>query len=163
MATRHEQDFDGFVERAADAAFRTAYAIVRDDVAAHDAVRAAFTQAYGDWRRLVRSAHRDLLFRRILIGTLLSSPEAPAGPAYAGRPDPRHPKLVDCDTVWSALAEIDRHHRCLIVLRYYERIPDAELATIMGVRPDSVPRLCDAAITAVQRVLTLPAHRRQIV
>ncbi len=163
MGARHEQDFDAFVERAADGAFRTAYAIVRDDVAAHEAVRAALTQAYGDWPRLGRSAHPDLLFRRILIRTLLSVPDAPSGPAYAGRPDPRNPKPVDCDAVWSALAEIDRHHRCLIVLRYYERIPDAELATIMGVRPDSVSRLCDAAITAVQRVLTLPAHRRQIV
>jgi RNA polymerase sigma factor (sigma-70 family) len=39
---------------------------------------------------------------------------------------------VDRDQIWSWLSRLPRRQRATLVLRYYEDLPDAEIADILG-------------------------------
>ncbi|MDG4836040.1 SigE family RNA polymerase sigma factor [Micromonospora sp. WMMD967] len=80
-------------------------------------VRRMLTNQYVDWRR-------GSWVRRVL---LREEPDAsvPASSDHAQ-------SAVDRDQVWSWLARLPRRQRAALVLRYYEDLPDAEIADVLG-------------------------------
>ena len=76
---------------------------------------------------------------RAIFGQYLSwyrrraSTEVPRAEA-PDRPDPRSlaDRVVEQDEMWSMLATLPRMQRAVLVLRYYEDIPDAEIGELLG-------------------------------
>ncbi|MCO1596481.1 SigE family RNA polymerase sigma factor [Micromonospora sp. RHAY321] len=80
-------------------------------------VRRMLTNQYVDWRR-------GSWMRRVLLRG--EADEAVAAPADHAQ------SAVDRDQIWSWLSRLPRRQRATLVLRYYEDLPDAEIADILG-------------------------------
>ena len=71
------------------------------------------------------------------------------------RSEPAPDVVVDTpDELWDALERLDDRHRIAIVLRFYEDLPDDEIAEIIGCRPATVRSLVHRGIAALRREVT---------
>jgi RNA polymerase sigma factor (sigma-70 family) len=61
--------------------------------------------------------------------------------ARAHRPDPGEAVGLGADEMWDALAGLEERRRTAIVLRFYEDLPDAAIAEVIGCRPATVRTL----------------------
>lgn len=126
--------FEELYERELPIQVRRAALLVGDAEAAHDLVHDAFVEVYRRWddlddagpylARAVVNRCRDHVRRR----------------ATGAR---RLPLLVERgtaedETLWDALGALPFNHRAAIVLRFYHRLPEAEIAATLGCRPGSV-------------------------
>jgi RNA polymerase sigma-70 factor (sigma-E family) len=66
--------------------------------------------------------------------------------------------VVDTDDVWNRLATLPRKQRAVLVLRYYEQLPDDEIAYLLGCAPVTVRSNASKALKA----LRLQTERQQI-
>lgn len=58
------------------------------------------------------------------------------------------------DEMWDALAQLDPRRRAAVVLRFYEDLPDGEIAVLLGCRPATVRTLIHRAMRDLRRELT---------
>ncbi len=58
------------------------------------------------------------------------------------------------DELWDALARLDERRRTAIVLRYYEDLPDREIAAIIGCRPATVRSLIYRGLADLRQEVT---------
>ena len=158
---RVDLEFEEFASATADRFFRTAYAITRDHEQAEDAVHSALVTAYSRWRKVSAQAPEDYV-RRMIVSEILGTGRRPAtrqteAPVrrYIASPEQQ---VVDTDAVWASLLELPVGQRAVIVLRYYERLSEAEMATTLGIRPETVADETSAALANLRRVLTASRH-----
>lgn len=57
------------------------------------------------------------------------------------QPGPQPDAALEADEMWDALGHLDERRRAAIVLRFYEDVPDADIAEILGCRPATVRTL----------------------
>jgi RNA polymerase sigma-70 factor (sigma-E family) len=130
-------DFDSFVERRSPALVRTAYLLTRDHDLAEDLVQTTLVKAWGAWKRI--DDDPEPYVRKIMVNTYTGwwrrrwRGEVPT----AELPDADHTgdetRTVDDRTVlWAALARLTRRQRAVIVLRYFEDLPEAVVADLLG-------------------------------
>ena len=129
---------------------RLAYLVTGDRDAAEEVVQEAFVSTMRAWqtvrepgpyvRRAVVNASRSWLRRRSLERRHAESPADSTGPA------PSAP-----DELWDVLARLNERQRAAIVLRYYEGLPDAEIATMLGCREATVRTTIHRALAALRR------------
>ena len=129
---------------------RLAYLITGDRDAAEEVVQEAFVSTLRAWptvrdvapyvRRAVVNASRSWLRRQAL--------EHRHAESTADRPGPAPPAA---DEMWDVLARLNERQRAAIVLRYYEGLPDAEIATMLGCREATVRTTIHRALAALRR------------
>ncbi|MGW0803306.1 sigma-70 family RNA polymerase sigma factor [Nonomuraea sp. NPDC002799] len=61
--------------------------------------------------------------------------------------------------LWSALAELPRKQRAVLVLRYYEQLADAEIASVLGVSRGTVRSQASRALDKLRSVLPADTDR----
>jgi RNA polymerase sigma-70 factor (sigma-E family) len=141
-----DRAFADFVRHRAAALYRYGYLLAGNHHDADDLVQEALIRLRRHWTRV----HRDdptgyvrTTMTRLHVSAwrrrrreLLTSdlPETPG-------PDPaldRVDAAADAVRVWAALAELPPRQRAVIVLRYYERLSDAEIAAALGVTRGTV-------------------------
>lgn len=66
--------------------------------------------------------------------------------------DTWQPDLEERAWLWDAIRRLPRQQRIVIVLRYYESIPDREIALILGRRPATVRSLAHRALQRLREV-----------
>jgi RNA polymerase sigma-70 factor (sigma-E family) len=160
-----DADFAAFVRRRGDHHLRTALLLTGDWHAAEDLVQASLVKLYRAWRRLDTSADPDAYLRRILVNThrswwrTLWRREVPV----TGVPD--RPGPVDGDDVRAvaqvvrqALAALPARQRTALVLRYFEDLPEAQVAELMGCGVGSVKTHVHRGVQTMRRLL--PADLR---
>ncbi|MDQ1715295.1 MAG: hypothetical protein QOC60_1240 [Frankiaceae bacterium] len=139
MADRSE--FDGFVTAASPRLLRTAYLLTRDSAAAQDLVQIALVQAWRSWSRI----DGDPLpyVRRIMINAYTAAwrrrwrDEVPTADLRDVGYEP-HGSVEERDLVWSALGQLPRRMRAVLVLRYFEDLTEAQTAENLGVSVGTV-------------------------
>ncbi|HVL91604.1 MAG TPA: sigma-70 family RNA polymerase sigma factor [Actinomycetota bacterium] len=140
-------------------AARTAYLLTGDAALADDLVQEAFVRLAGrfvDWRR--EDGFEPYLRRTIvnLFRTRLRRIErererhrrVAASPVAAGG------DLADLIAVRDALMRLSERQRAAVVLRYYEDLPEAEIADLIGCRPGTVKSLLSRAMDALRAELS---------
>lgn len=156
---RSELDFEEFASDTSDRFFRTAYAITRDHALAEHAVQSALAAAYSRWRK-VSSHDPEAYVRRMIVNEILGSgrrrptsapTEAPVR-RYVASPEQQ---VVDTDAVWTALLELPVGQRAIIVLCYYERLSEVEIAATLGIRPETITDETSTALANLRRLLTV--------
>jgi RNA polymerase sigma factor (sigma-70 family) len=70
------------------------------------------------------------------------------------RVEPRVELPPDVDETWSALAKIPERRRVALVLRFYEDLPVAEIAALMGCRTGTVTSLIHRGLESMREVLS---------
>lgn len=128
---------------------RTAYLLTGDRAAAEEIVQDAFLRVRPAWdsiehpvaylRTAVVNGTRDWGRRRAVADRLAPPP-----------PDPvvDHP-----DELWDALHRLDHRRRTAIVLRFYDDLPDADIADLLGCRPSTVRTLIHRGLRDLRKEL----------
>jgi RNA polymerase sigma factor (sigma-70 family) len=148
------EPLDAAYRRLRPALVRLAYLMTGSEAAAEDVVHDAVVAASRHWatiddpdpylRRAVvnrsRSAHRTSGREQAKVTRLAGLAAAPA----------REPAV---DETWALLRRLPDRQRQALVLRFYEDLPDAEIARLLGCRPATVRSLVHRGLAAVREVL----------
>jgi RNA polymerase sigma-70 factor (sigma-E family) len=139
-----EESFASFVRSRGEHHLRVAALLTGSAAEAEDLVQASLIRLYRAWPRLdLASASPDAYLRTIIVNTrrswwrarwrrespVASVPDRP-DPA-AGGGDPAEAQALG-SLVRSALARLPRQQRAVLVLRYLEDLPEAEVASLLG-------------------------------
>lgn len=158
MADR-EREFGEYVDARAAVLRRTAYLLCGDWHRAEDLVQTALVKLYVAWPRLRADGAVDAYVRQILVRTAIddsrrwfrhrettSLQAVPDLPAACGDVD-------DGMDVRSALAALSPGQRAAVVLRYWEDLPVAETATLLGCSEGTVKSQAAKGLAALRRLL----------
>ncbi|GAA0912675.1 SigE family RNA polymerase sigma factor [Nonomuraea longicatena] len=132
---RDRADFELYVEARSARLLRTAYLLCRDWPTAEDLVQTALAKAWTAWRRV--GANPDPYVYRILTNTHASwwrrrwHGEVPT----AELPERPHPGGLDDfgtrEALRAALVALPAKQRAVIVLRYFDDLPDEAIGEIL--------------------------------
>ncbi|HEX5334728.1 MAG TPA: sigma factor-like helix-turn-helix DNA-binding protein [Propionicimonas sp.] len=128
-------EFAEFVNAATPSLSGTAYLLTGDRDPAADLVREALIRTYLAWRK-VRHGDAMASARRTLVNLYIERwcGRTPAPPRQKGAADRRtEPAVDDRDELVSMLAELPLQQRLVLVLRYFNDLPDAELGGLLGI------------------------------
>ena len=139
-----DREFAEFVAARMPAVLRWAHLVTGDRARAEDLTQHAFAATYRHWRR-IRPDGAEAYVRRAVLNAHLSwwrrasrvheqpvaDPPDRAGTEPTGAVDER-------DAMWAALATLPPRQRAVLVLRYYEDLPEAEIARVLDIAPGTV-------------------------
>jgi RNA polymerase sigma-70 factor (sigma-E family) len=133
--------YEEFVQTRLGTLSRYAMVLAGDQHTAQDLLQETMVRVQLNWRKVVRAEVPERYVRRMMLnqyldwrrGSWLRRVLLRAEPV---EPPPRSNDLaddaVDRDLVWAALATLPRQQRAALVLRYYEDLPDSEVADALG-------------------------------
>ncbi|HWB67326.1 MAG TPA: SigE family RNA polymerase sigma factor [Mycobacteriales bacterium] len=141
------------------------YAVVLtgDPDLAQDVVQEVLARAQIKWRRIERAGSPDAYVRQMVLNEYLSWRRRWAvrniqavGERLVDLSDRRHPGSdhaqahADGDELWHRLAALPREQRAVLVLRYYEQLPDSEIAELLNCTPGTVRSNASKALAALR-------------
>jgi RNA polymerase sigma-70 factor (sigma-E family) len=149
---------DGFAQYVAqrhDRLCRMAYLLTRDWPTAEDLVQTALARAWLAWRRI--HGNPDAYVYRIIVNTHSSwwrrrwRGEIPTEelPEQAGSRDTAH-EFAERDALWRAIGGLSPRQRAVIVLHYYEELPLAQAADVLGCSLGAVKSQLNRALTRLR-------------
>ena len=135
-----EESFTAFVRASGERHLRVAVLLTGDWHAAEDLVQASLVKLYRAWPGVDQAGgDPDAYLRRIMVNTQRSwwrarwRREAPAAvlpDAPGGGDDADQGALAV--SIRQALRRLSPRQRAVLVLRYYEDLPEAEIASLLG-------------------------------
>jgi len=154
-------DFDEWVAQRGAALLRFAYLITRDHARAEEAVQDALLAASSRWTRICRGHDPEAYVRRSIVNADISRwrrffrRETPAADPAVESAGPDHAVAqAEQDAVWALCATLPTKQRAAVVLRYYEDLPDAEIAEILDCSPATVRSQIHRALATLRTTLT---------
>jgi RNA polymerase sigma-70 factor (sigma-E family) len=152
--------FADFVSAASPRLLRTAYLMTRDRHAAEDLLQSTLAKTWIAWPRI--NGDPEPYVRRTLATTYVSwwrrrsSHEKPTEdlletPATEVVSDER----VD---LWAALGRLPRRQRAVVVLRYWDDLPEAEVARALGCSVGTVKSQASKALAKLRIDPGLTGH-----
>ena len=144
--------------------YRTAYGVAGDRGAAEDAAQSAMAKAYASWWRVRKADNPEAYVRRMVINEVIGTRrggwwhrERPreAVEHHEALPSPEA-GIADRDAVWTAVQALPPRQRAVIVLRYYEDLSVAQVATALGITDGTVKSQTSAAIDRLRVLLDDP-------
>ncbi|UGQ13815.1 SigE family RNA polymerase sigma factor [Yinghuangia sp. ASG 101] len=161
MATHHDEFLEFATARSAQL-FRTAWLLCGDWHLAEDLVQTTLGKLYRSWRRVKTADNPDAYARTVLTRSYLSwrrrrsSGERP----YAVLPEAaeRHVDPSLRLTLLTALAELPRKDRTVLVLRFWEDLSVEQTARQMGCSPGAVRNRSQRALARLRTVLGDEPH-----
>uniref|UniRef100_UPI003F491466 SigE family RNA polymerase sigma factor n=1 Tax=Nonomuraea bangladeshensis TaxID=404385 RepID=UPI003F491466 len=133
---RDRADYIAYVEARSPRLLRAAYLLCRDWAHAEDLVQTALAKVWRVWRRV--DSQPDPYVYRVLVNTHTSW----RGRRWHGEiPTDQLPDIADATdpmgaadtraTLWAALGRLPPRQRAVVVLRYFEDLPEHLIAEIM--------------------------------
>ncbi len=133
--------YEEFADSRLSALLRYAVMLTGDPNTAEDLVQETMLRVQLHWWRVARSDSPDAYVRKILTNQFIESRRsswwrrvllrADPDPVVASSTD-HAAETAERDRVWALLAGLPRGQRAALVLRYYEDLPDREIAEILG-------------------------------
>jgi RNA polymerase sigma-70 factor (sigma-E family) len=154
---RDRREFGEFVAARSGALIGLAYVLAADQHAAEDLLQTALTRAAARWGR-IHSAP-EAYVRQIMYREQISSWRRRARRRETTMADPPDQAVVadaGADTrliVREALRALPAGKRAVLVLRYLEDLPEAQVAGILGCSAGTVRSQTSKAITQLRSVL----------
>jgi RNA polymerase sigma-70 factor (sigma-E family) len=138
--------------------------LVGDVATAEEVVQDSFIAVHAHWRRLhdidkaagylrqcvINRSRSVLRHRRVMDRTLPRRPPAPSAEESAMQ-------LLERSAVVAALHRLSPRQRQALVLRYYEELSEAQIASTMGITRGAVKSHTFRAMTALRDVLEADA------
>jgi RNA polymerase sigma-70 factor (sigma-E family) len=152
--------FVAFVRRRGAHHLRTAVLLTGDWHAAEDLMQTCLAKLYRVWHRLDTGVDPDSYLRRMLVNTHRSwwrarwRQEAPVEvvPDRAIGGDGQERQAL-ADTVRRALATLPARQRAVLVLRYFEDLPEAQVADLLGCSVGTVKTHSSRGIRRLRELL----------
>jgi RNA polymerase sigma-70 factor (sigma-E family) len=142
--------FDEFVRARGAALLRFAYLLAGDRGLAEDLVQDALVKAYLRWGGRAAIERPEAYVRRIIVNEFVSWRRRRASREVVGPVPDRaggdHAEgVAERVRVWQVLARLPRRQRVVLVLRYYDGLPDREIADLLGCAEGTVRSLAARA------------------
>ena len=145
MRPRSQDEVRAFVEARRPALYRSAYLLVGNAPDAEDFVQATLVRVIGAWDRIQRRDAPEVFARRVMVNLAASRWRRLKTHALAVRravpsslePDPAE-ATTERDAMWEAIKALPVGMRAVVVLRYYEDLSEAQIATVLGCSPGTV-------------------------
>jgi RNA polymerase sigma-70 factor (sigma-E family) len=155
-----DEAFSEYVVARSAALLRTAYLLTGNRADAEDLVQTTLAKTYLAWDRIRDHQAIDGYVRRTMVNTQTSfwrrkkpeslydePPERPGRDAHAD--SDLH------DALWTALGQLGRKQRAILVLRYYEDLSEADTAAVLGVSVGTVKSTTSRALAALRQDASL--------
>lgn len=140
-------------DRYADSV-RLAHLLTGDRGRAEELVQDAFVRAMPT----LAQADNPAGYLRTIVVNLCRDHARRAGRARALRADrptsaPPPAIPIESTVVWRSLQDLPERQRAAVALRFYDDLPDDEIAALLGVRPATVRSLVHRALTTLKEVV----------
>lgn len=148
------------VVRNGDRLLRVGFQLTHDRAEAQDLVQEALLRVYSTIRRGGRQPDDWYVYlRRAVINEYLRTRRLRRSTEVATDPVPEtlpaesvEGQVDDRAEMWAALGELSARQRAVLALRYYEGLPDREIATLLGCREATVRSLASRGLTAMRQL-----------
>ncbi|MER6579483.1 SigE family RNA polymerase sigma factor [Nonomuraea sp. NPDC001023] len=154
-----QRDFTEFVVARSDRLIRLAYLLTGDQHAAEDLLQTALARTAGHWRRIRDSP--EAYVRKVMYHEQVGRWRSPRWsrerlvlepPERAA--DDRTDEVETRLTLAKALRVLPARKRAVLVLRYYEDLPESEVAAIMGCSVGTVRSQTHQAIVRLRELIS---------
>lgn len=161
-AEEFDERFTAFVRSRGAHHLRMATLLTGSSDAAEDLVQASLLKLYRAWSRVDASAGADAYLRQIIVNTSRSwwrarwrRQETPVGevPETTAGDDAAERHAAGA-LVRQALAKLPRQQRAVLVLRYCEDLPAAEVASLLGCSVGTVKTHTHRGLRALRESLS---------
>lgn len=151
--------YEEFVNARLGALARYAVILTGDPHLAQDLVQETLVRVQLKWRRVGGADSVEPYVKRMMVnlyldwrrGSWLRRVLLRADPQETlGVPNDHAEANADRDMMWQALARLPRQQRAALVLRYYEDLPDAEIADRLGCTVGTVRGYVSRALASLR-------------
>jgi len=153
---RFDEELGQLVHSRGDHLLRVAFQLTHDRGAAEDIVQEALFEVCRSLRRRDdRPEHLEAYVRRAVVNEFLKKRRRNVRLATVAevpdvRSQPFEDSITDRDPVWQTLLRLPPRQRAALVLRYYEDLPDEEIASILRCRRTTVRSLVARGLAALR-------------
>jgi RNA polymerase sigma-70 factor (sigma-E family) len=172
VAPTESTKLDELYQRHAGAAVRLAYLLLQDRSVAEDIVQDAFVRVAGRLVHLRDPGAFDAYLRRTVVNLshsyvrrkMLERAFLRREMATAERDPARWPtsSFEDRELLWRALGRLPERQRAAIVLRFYEDLPEAQVAELLRCSPGTVKSRVSRGLEALRHEMRgEPDERRR--
>ncbi|MEV0593314.1 SigE family RNA polymerase sigma factor [Nonomuraea cavernae] len=158
MHPDQHRDFTEFVATRSDSLIRLAYVLTNDQHTAEDLLQTALTKTAAHWRRIRDSP--EAYVRRVMYREQVGRWRSPRwGRERVVQTPPErvaHDRTGEVDTrltLAQALRSLPARKRAVLVLRYYEDLPESEVAKIMGCSVGTVRSQTHQAVARLRQLV----------
>jgi RNA polymerase sigma-70 factor (sigma-E family) len=166
-----QREFERFVAEWTDPLVRTAYLMARDLAEAEDLVQETLLRVARRWPRVRAMDHPAAYARRILVNLAIDGAERRARRTgelsvagsqrtadLADSRAERDLRAVDVqEELLRALAGLPPRQRAVIVLRYWEDLPETEVAAILGCSAGTVKSTASRGLARLRNAVNADA------
>jgi RNA polymerase sigma-70 factor (sigma-E family) len=154
-----DREFQAYFEARVAVVRRTAYLLCGDWHRAEDLAQTALAKLYVAWPRVNRNGQVDAYVRKIVVRAAIDDSRrwfrrretaVAAVPDIHPAPAPGSEDIVD---VRRALAELPAGQRAAVILRYWEDLPIAETAELLGCSEGTVKSQASKGLAALRLLL----------
>lgn len=155
--------FGEFAAARLQALLRYAMVLTGDRDLAQDVVQEVLARAQVRWDAISRAEAPDAYVRRMVLNEYLSWRRTwatrnvrAAGDRLVDLSDSSRAtrdhadRVADADDLWNRLATLPRKQRAVLVLRYYEQLPDDEIAALLSCTPATVRSNASKALATLR-------------
>jgi len=156
--------FEDLLKQRLPAVLRFAAALTGDRASAEDVVQEVLIRAHQRWDKIGRLDQPEMYIRKMIVNEFLSSRRklrrlvpSGRGSEVDGRVTSDHAaRHADRDELLGELAKLPRRQRAVLVLPYYEELPDAAIAEILGCAPGTVRSSASRALATLRIEMRWP-------
>jgi RNA polymerase sigma-70 factor (sigma-E family) len=152
-----DETLSRLVAESGDRLLRLAYQLTHDRSMAEDVVQEALMSIYRSWRRRMPPVeHVEAYARRAVVNEFLRRRRLKSSTEVVTDlvPERANPgfddSAVDRASLWQELGTLPARQRTVLVLRYYEDLPDAEIAELIGAKEPTVRSLAARGLAALR-------------
>jgi RNA polymerase sigma-70 factor (sigma-E family) len=162
-----EESYTEYVTARLPALRRIAYLLCGDSHRADDIVQNAITRLYVHWRKARTAENLDAYVRTIVVRMFLNEQRTSwfsrtrvvdAPPEEAAPPGP---DIETSQVLHAALRRVPPKQRAVLVLRFLDDLPVAEVAAILGCSTGNVKSQTSHGLAALRKHLDSPAFSLQ--
>ena len=150
-------DFAQFVEARQRALQRTAWLLTGDWALAEDLVQTALARTWPRWERILRRDDPEIYVRRVMLNTWFTWRRRHwrAETAFEALPDRPAPGDLAAEVelrqmVGHVMANLSHRQRCVVVLRIFDDLSEAQVAQILGCAVGTVKSTMSQALAKLR-------------
>jgi RNA polymerase sigma-70 factor (sigma-E family) len=155
-------DYDDFARAQLPRLLRYATMLTGEREQAADLVQDVLVKVYRHWSRISSADHPDRYVLRMVTNGYLSWRHSWSARVIASgdlpdeaRPDDFVSDHAAREDMWQRLARLPKRQRAVVVLRYYEQLPDPEIAGLLGCAQATVRAHAHKALAALRNGLAI--------